>query len=662
MRVGLFSDTYTPEINGVVSSVVLHQKELEKHGHEVFVITTNNNLFESERQGNVLRLPGIEIKKMYGYIASSPLHFSAYSDIEEMNLDLIHAHTEFGIGIFARLVARKFNIPLVSTYHTTYEDYTHYVNLVNSKSIDRVAKKVVANLSRIYGMSCVEMIAPSHKTKEMLLGYKVKTPIEVIPTGIDLQRFHKSKTTQEQIVAIRKEAGVQEDELLIVFIGRIAPEKSIDIPIRAMKILKERQVKARLMIVGSGPQLDELKDLAKSLGCEDKIAFLGKKLATEVPAYYHASDIFVSASLTETQGLTYIEALAAELPVFARADEILSEIVLDRQTGYYFEDDDSLADCVMEHLSLSKQDIKVMKAQCVNQVKVYDSEIFYQNIITLYQRVVELYNYFYEVTMIKTKSDYTEIIVENKEETLKIKIDFKNHVSENIRLGSKLSSESIKYLQEKEAVVNAYIACIKKLAIKDYSRKEMYDFLTQKTDLDISDINDIIESLEEKEYIDDLRFTKEKILKCKGMLQGENKIFRTLKKHGIAVEMIEEVLALSKDEESELQNAIKAAEKFQNSIQEISLRKKKQKIYQKLFNQGFNNDMIEQALNHLNYQDEEENELDNLRKIANKAKKRYAHQNDGVQLRNLVFRYCSSQGFDLEDNYIVLREMEWSNE
>ncbi len=662
MKIGLFTDTYTPEINGVVTSVVLLQKELEKHGHEVFVITTNNSLFEVEHVGNVIRLPGIEIKKMYGYVLTSPIHFSMSAKIQQLNLDIIHVHTEFGVGIFARIIAYRYNIPLVSTYHTTYEDYTHYVNPINLKSVDHVAKKIVANLSRLYGTTCVEMISPSLKTKEMLVGYGLKTPIEVIPTGIDLSKFNKNNFTAEQIQSVKDEVGLNKDEFLLVFVGRLAPEKSVDMPIRAMSILKKKNIKIKFLIVGSGPQLEELKELANQVDCQEEIVFLGKKPATDVPLYYHSSDAFVSASLTETQGLTYIEALASELPVFARYDDILENLVIDTETGFFFKNEEEFANRVIEYINYTDEEKNLIKKQCLSQVEKYDSEIFYQRVIALYERVVLTYNEYYEVVSVKGKNDYSEIIVENKDEVIKLLVDTKINISENIRLGSKLSVDTIEFLQEKEAVVKGYLSCIKKLALKDYTRKEMYDYLTQKTELNIGDINDVISILEERNYINDFRFTNEAIIKLRNLLQGEYKIFRTLKKRGISVSMIEEVSEQLKDEESELQNAIKAAEKFQSSINEVSLRKKKQKIVQKLFNQGFNNDMIEQVLSHLNYFYEEESELDTLRKIANKAKKRYSKQKSGVELRNMIFRYCSAQGFEIEDIYVILSEMEWENE
>lgn len=176
MRIGLFADTYTPEINGVVSSIVTLQEGLQELGHEVFVITTHAKLISTKFENNVLRLPGIEIKSLYGYVLTTPAHFSAFNIVKSMNLDVIHVHTEFGVGIFGHIMGSMLKLPIVSTYHTTYEDYTHYVNIFNSKTIESLAKKTVMKLSRLYGSHCMAIISPSDKTKEMLERYQIQTP------------------------------------------------------------------------------------------------------------------------------------------------------------------------------------------------------------------------------------------------------------------------------------------------------------------------------------------------------------------------------------------------------------------------------------------------------------------------------------------------------
>lgn len=146
MRVGIFTDTYLPDINGVVSSVELLRKQLEKNGHDAYVICTYKGINKVKVEGKIIRLPGVEIKKLYGYAITSPLHLLFIEELKKLKLDIIHAETEFGVGIFANIVASTLNLPLVRTYHTTYEDYTHYVNFINSRRLDKGLKKIGCKL------------------------------------------------------------------------------------------------------------------------------------------------------------------------------------------------------------------------------------------------------------------------------------------------------------------------------------------------------------------------------------------------------------------------------------------------------------------------------------------------------------------------------------
>ena len=229
MKIGLFSDTFPPEINGVATSTRILRDALLKHGHEVYVITTYNG-DGSEKwddDGMILRLPGMELKFLYGYVMTSPFHAHAIDEIRKLELDLIHVQTEFGVGIFARLVARQLKIPLVSTYHTTYEDYTHYVNFIHSKTIDALAKKGVAKLSKMYGDSSMQVIAPSVKTKKMLEGYHIRREIDVIPTGLELDRFDPEGFTEENRKDVLSSFDISPDSRVIVYVGRLAQEKAL---------------------------------------------------------------------------------------------------------------------------------------------------------------------------------------------------------------------------------------------------------------------------------------------------------------------------------------------------------------------------------------------------------------------------------------------------
>ncbi len=661
MRVGLFSDCYVPDINGVVSSIVTLKSELEKLGHEVYVVATMPNKPVEEDSTHIMRLSGVELKNFYGYVITQPIHLIALNQIKEWNLDVIHVQTEFGVGMFARIVAKTLGIPLVSTYHTQYEDYTHYINFLDLKAIDTVSKKAIAQFSKLLADTSVEVIAPSSKTKELLLKYGSKGRIHVIPTGLDLDRFDKSHSSKEDILKCREECHVKEDEAMIVFVGRIAKEKSIDLVIDGFNVLKKRNANAKFVIVGDGPGIHELKKQVQDLDLNDWVYFMGKKPASEVPLYYHAADGFVSASLSETQGMTFVEALASSTPVFARPDDVLDDLVYEGKTGFYFNDAEEFAQKVESFLSLN-QDQKEEIAQCARVTAMkYDSAAFGKSVEQVYESAIHHFAKLFSIEKIKTKEDCVELTVESKIETIKVLVDLDTYVEYGLRKGSKITQECLDELLQKQKVMLAYLGCIKKLVTKDRTKKEMYDWLTMKTDCSIGEINDLILKLEKRGLLDDERYAYSYLDSVKGLLMGRNKIIYNLRKKGVPYEIIEHLFD-TMDSDDEVSNALKWALKIQPTIKDKSVKMKKYAMRNKLSAQGYNYDIINQVMEQLSFSAEESAELDNLRKVANKAKKRYMNRYSGTKLRNTVYRYCASQGFKQEDIYFVLSEMEWEDE
>lgn len=389
MRIGIFSDTYAPDVNGVVTSVMLLQKTLEEHGHEVFVITNHPKLIDIHYQNHVLRLPGIKLKSLYGYVMTSPIQLRAFWMIRKMKLDLIHVHSDFGVGMFSRFISYRLNLPIVFTYHTEIENYTHYINPLELRSVEKFSRFAVAKLSKQLGDHSTAVIAPSKKTKDMLLRYGVKKDIFVVPTGVDLKRFSSDSLDIRKIMEIRKEYGILPDDCLFIYVGRIAKEKSIDLVIEGFGKVDFNRVACKLMIVGDGPQLEELKQKAKDLDLDDHVRFAGKKFAEEVPYYYNAAQAFICASRTETQGLTYLEAMASGLPILARPDKVLEGLVHQGSTGYYFETTEELARTIEAFTKLTKDDVDELRSNIRSTIRKLDSEGFYRNIMEVYESALQ---------------------------------------------------------------------------------------------------------------------------------------------------------------------------------------------------------------------------------------------------------------------------------
>ena len=391
MKIALFTDTYLPNINGVVTSVELTRKKLTEKGHEVYVVSSYPGLLAIKMDGKIIRVPGIELKKLYGYSLAQPIHPLLMEKFRTLKLDIVHCHTEFGVGLLGTYVAKLFHIPLVRTYHTTYEDYTHYINPFDSSMLETGLKKAIGKFSQLYGDDCNRLISPSEKTKELLLSYKIKTPIDIIPTGIELSRFNSKQLDDEIHENARKQMKIEDGIKTFLYVGRIAKEKSLDMLIDAFKLVKQNKLKARFCIIGKGPQADEIINLIKQNDLKDTVLFLGSKENAIIPAYYQNADCFLSASTSETQGLTYIEALASSLLVLGRYDEVVMDIIKEGENGYLFDDANELYEKIKTIINLSPEQFKKMQDNASESSKIYDANIFADRMIESYKKTIKNY-------------------------------------------------------------------------------------------------------------------------------------------------------------------------------------------------------------------------------------------------------------------------------
>lgn len=386
MKIALFTDTYPPEINGVSVSVGLHQKVLMDQGHEVLVITTNPFGKQIVIEAGVIRIPGVELKKLYNYRLSSFFSAKAYQYIRKWKPDVIHIHTDIGIGIFGKITAFFLKVPTVVTYHTMYEDYTHYAGFLKG-----LASRVVKQFSKSIAEQCTEFISPSLKTKEKIRSYGVDRYINIVPTGIDFSRFQLASLDHNKLAEI-KNRWVLPGEKVLLSLGRVAKEKSMEVIVKGFaKVIQSGEEHIRLLMVGDGPDRHGLIDLANQLGISDKVSFVGAVPIQEVPYYYQVADVFVSASLTETQGLTFMEAMVSDRLVLCRFDENLAELIRHQQTGFIFSDEEDFVRQVKTIFNLTKEKREQIKGDVATAVNRYSLPNFYQNLIEVYQRATRQY-------------------------------------------------------------------------------------------------------------------------------------------------------------------------------------------------------------------------------------------------------------------------------
>lgn len=642
MRIGLFSDAYLPDINGVVSSVATLKLALEKLGHTVFVISNHKGVTPSyDQENHILRLPGLEVKKFYGYKMSSPIQIMGEDYIRKMDLDLIHVHTEMGIGLFARQMAKKYAIPLVYTYHTLYEDYLHYVNPKEFQSVDEAGRHVVRFLSKMAGNSPMAVIAPSNKTKKTLQRYGVKTPIYIVPTGIDLSDYLIENLDQEKIKEVRHSVGLKEDDHVVVFVGRIAKEKAIEIPIEAMSLVQDS--KMHLVVVGGGTDLKFYQKEAERLQVQDRVHFLGKIPKEEIPYYYSAFDCFVSASLSETQGMTYLEALASGLMVFGRRDEVLEGLVEEGQTGFYFDDAKELALKLDAFFSQSKEDRQKGRQQCVAKTESYNTELFAQKVLAVYQQAIDDYqNAYYVEKIIFLKDDFVLLHVRRKKDSdvLKIKIPDDDFFELKISKDTILDAGAVQNYINMQDSYQAYIKVKRRVVLNDYTALEVKNYCKKRLDLDEELIQIILRDLTEKNLIDDRQYAFEKVLVWQQYGMNKVQIRNKLKKAGILESDIEDALTQISDADEE-GNAYAQAKRLVKGLKAQSQRAMRQNLIHKLVRKGYSMDIATKVGQSIEINTDEENAL---KEAIKKAKRLYASKSDREQFQKIRL-YCMKRGF-----------------
>ncbi|MEF9946674.1 MAG: glycosyltransferase family 4 protein [Lachnospiraceae bacterium] len=329
MNIGLFTDTYYPEINGVATSVYQLKKELEKKGHQVYVFTVSNPAVV-ENETHIFRMKSIPFplfkERRVGLLSGNKW----FQTIQSLNLDIIHTQTEFVIGHMGRLAAQKFHISHIHTYHTIYEDYTHYLKVPGNEKLKGIV--------RLFSKHCCEradyVVAPTDKVRSLLLGYGVKKSIHVQPTGIDLSKF--GHVSLNELEKLRNRFGITKETHVLLSIGRLSKEKNVREIIEQIPQLIQKDKHIKMLIVGDGPERENLQAYVSESNLSEYIIFVGEVPWKKIQNYYALGDIFVNASTSETQGLTYIEALAAGIPLLVKQDDCLKDVLQQGVNGYAF--------------------------------------------------------------------------------------------------------------------------------------------------------------------------------------------------------------------------------------------------------------------------------------------------------------------------------------
>ena len=326
MKIGMFINYYTPSKGGMETSVINLCKGLKNAGHEPFIFAPKYPNYKDEEK-NIFRYKSIRFNYGgYFYVIPVPFFSNFRQVVKNLNLDIIHSHQPYSLGAEALKFSKELNIPLVFTYHIRYEDYSHYVPLIP----ESVSKKYIRKMAVNYSNKCDAVIAPSTAIKKILKEREVEVPIKVIPSGINIKNFKKDAGKRDEI---RNKYKVKNNDILLITASRIVEEKNIKFLFKAFNEIRKKKNNIKFLVVGDGAIKKELEEMSRNLNLEKDIIFTGLVSRDEIVGLYQASDLFVFASLTETQGLVAVEAMAAGLPVVAIKASGIEDMVDDGEDG-----------------------------------------------------------------------------------------------------------------------------------------------------------------------------------------------------------------------------------------------------------------------------------------------------------------------------------------
>jgi len=377
MNIGIFSDTYTPQVNGIVTVLCTLKTELEKRGHQVFIFTVHHP--DETPEPNVFRV------KSFPFPAEPQHRIGVFTEkqlldlVRPLKLDIIHTHTIFSLYFGSQLVSRKLGIPTIHTFHNYYPDYIHYLarplELWFRKNLGLYLRQLLKN------ERCV--IAPSRKIENFLKSIKFPRPVRLAPNGIDLSLFEKAVSAPAAAVLDR--FGLEPEDEVIVFVGRMGAEKNLYTLLENFREIRERRPRARLLLVGDGPDREAVADKGKALGLGDALVITGYlRWPEEMKPVYARADLFISASHSEVHPITFLEALASGLPIVAAADSSIEDMVVNGENGWAVEDDRRLWEKAVEALA-DHAGLERMGRRSVEISRAYSASRFTESMLALYE-------------------------------------------------------------------------------------------------------------------------------------------------------------------------------------------------------------------------------------------------------------------------------------
>ena len=389
MKIALFLEAYLTYFNGVKTHVDTLKNGLEKLGHEVLVVCALPKIKKHYLKDGVLCCPGMSLKKIYNYGVAKPISATRFKYIKNFKPDIVHIHTEFGIGFSGVSAARLLKIPYVYTMHTMYDDYVYYIA---PKKLISVAKKFMHFYAKLLAKKASCVVGPSVKISDFFKSCGLKKEIEIVQNSVELDLFNSGSIDFSKKIDLKKKIGIKDGEFVGCFCGRLGKEKNVDVLIKNFKELVKRKKNNKLLIFGDGPDRKNFENLAKQLNVLDNVIFLGKIEHEKLPLFYSICDFYITASLSEVNSISRLEAMASGLFVFSISDELNNYQIENWVNGVTYENVEEMMDLIEKFESLNEEERQILREKTRNSVLKFGEEDLAKRMLFVYEKAFKNYS------------------------------------------------------------------------------------------------------------------------------------------------------------------------------------------------------------------------------------------------------------------------------
>ena len=384
MRIALFTETYLPHINGVVTHVKILRDGLVQLGHEVLVVTADAGARHHYVEDGILHCPAHTSRRFYNYSLSLPISNSRLRLVREFAPDIIHIHNEFGIGMSGLLCAKILRVPLVYTLHTMYDDYIYYIA---PKPFVKAATDVSHHYFKFIAKHSNALTGPSQKCQEYFRLTGLKKDVNVIPNAVEVDQFSPQEVPEEKKQELREKCGIREGSMVACFVGRLGREKSVDVLLEYWKAAVAPEDNIHLVVIGDGPVRPELEQQAQELGIGGMVTFTGKVEHEDLPPYYALCDVYVTASLSDTNSISMLEGMCSGLPVLQRTDPLNADQVRDGKNGFNFNSPEEMIQKLRQIQSMDVEALQGFKESVIASIRENGARELAERTLAVYERV-----------------------------------------------------------------------------------------------------------------------------------------------------------------------------------------------------------------------------------------------------------------------------------